>query len=100
MDRRGDPDRPRWEEGMVRPSITWSLEAFAARFGTLDPDRAARLWGAAQALRQALGWPLPPHEREECDRQRDALRDALGEEAFAALSAEGRTMTLEQAMEC
>jgi len=75
----------------------WSLEAFARLSAPVDPERAARLWGAAEALRESLGLPLPPNEREDYDRHRTAAREALGEEAFAGAWAEGRTMTPEQA---
>jgi hypothetical protein len=59
---------------------------------------AARLWGAADALRESLGAPLPPHERDEAVREREGLRQALGEEAFAAAFAEGRAMNWERAI--
>src|SRR5262249_46806202 len=42
----------------------WSLEAFAVLCAPIDPARAARLWGAAEALRDTLGLPLPFNERE------------------------------------
>src|SRR5262249_39811276 len=76
----------------------WSLEAFARLAAPEDPERAARWWGAAEALRESLGWPLPPNEREEYDRYRSAARKALGEEPFAVAWAEGRAMTPEQAV--
>jgi predicted ATPase/DNA-binding SARP family transcriptional activator len=78
--------------------IALSLEAFAdlltvqGQFG-----RAARLWGAAEALRQAILAPLSPKERETYDRSLTAARTALGEEAFAAAWAEGQAMSLEEA---
>jgi non-specific serine/threonine protein kinase len=76
----------------------WSLEAFARLAAPEDPERAARWWGAAEALRESLGLPLPPNEREEYDRKRSAARKALGEEPFATAWAEGRAMTPEQAV--
>ncbi|MGQ0550547.1 MAG: ATP-binding protein [Armatimonadota bacterium] len=62
-------------------------------------ELAARLLGAAEALRDALGVPIPPDLRHEIDRNVTTIRDALGDEAFAAAWTEGRTMTLEQAIE-
>jgi predicted ATPase/class 3 adenylate cyclase/Tfp pilus assembly protein PilF len=64
-----------------------------------DWERAARLWGAAQSLREAIGTPPLPEERKEDERDQAAVREALGEAAFAAAWAEGRAMTLEQAIE-
>jgi predicted ATPase/DNA-binding SARP family transcriptional activator/Tfp pilus assembly protein PilF len=100
-----------------RQGIADSLEALAARIvaetslvsatvNTAEASReigaglrrAARLWGAAQALREQIGAPLPPRLREERDRHVRQARSALGEEAFAAAWEEGRAMTSEQAV--
>ena len=71
----------------------------AAQFGAeTHPDRAARLLGAVEALREAIGAPLPPAQRGEIDRVTAAMRDALGEETFAAAWAEGGAMTPDQAV--
>jgi len=58
---------------------------------------AARLWGAAQALRDAIGVPLRSFERAINEWGIAAIRTQLGEEAFAAAWAEGRAMTPAQA---
>jgi hypothetical protein len=62
-------------------------------------QRAARLFGAAAALREAIGAPLPPVEHAAYDRSVAALRAALPEAAFAAAWAEGRRMTVDQAID-
>jgi predicted ATPase/DNA-binding CsgD family transcriptional regulator len=62
-------------------------------------ERAARLLGGAEALRGAIGAPLPPCERPDCERNVSALRAAMGEEAFAKARAEGHAMTPEQTVE-
>jgi hypothetical protein len=62
-------------------------------------ERAARLWGAAESLREAIGEPLPPVDRADHERNVAAARAALGEEGFAAAWVEGRKMTVEQAVE-
>src|SRR6266567_4203222 len=59
---------------------------------------AARLWGTAEALRQARGIPLPPVSAADYDRAVASARSHLGEKAFAAAWAQGRTMTPEQAL--
>jgi hypothetical protein len=56
----------------------------------------SRVFGAAEALREAQGRPLPPVERADYEREVGAVRAVLGEEAFAAAWAAGRAMTLEQ----
>ncbi len=59
---------------------------------------AARLWGAAEALREAIGAPLVPVFRPGYERAVAAARTHVGGQEFAAAWAEGRTMTLEQAL--
>jgi predicted ATPase len=79
--------------------IAGSLERFAGlalRQG--QPARAARLFGAAEALRAALGAPLPPSERADYDRGVATARAQLGEVTLAAAWTEGAAMTLEQAI--
>jgi hypothetical protein len=60
------------------------------------PIRAARLFGAAAALRDAL--PATT-DCDENDRQVALLRARLGEEAFAGAWAAGRAMTSNEAIE-
>jgi predicted ATPase/DNA-binding SARP family transcriptional activator/uncharacterized protein HemY len=74
------------------------LEEFVKLAAQRQPERAARLWGAAEALREAIGTPLPPKERKEYGRQIAALREALGEKGFVAAWAEGQAMMLEEAI--
>jgi ATP/maltotriose-dependent transcriptional regulator MalT len=59
--------------------------------------QAARFWGAAEALRNAIGTPIPLVERANYERTVASARAHVGEKAFAAAWAEGRTMTPEQA---
>ncbi len=59
---------------------------------------AARLWGAAEALREAMGTPLPPVYRTNYEHSVATARTHLGEQAFAASWAQGRAMTLEQVL--
>jgi predicted ATPase/DNA-binding SARP family transcriptional activator len=80
--------------------IAYCLEGFAkvaARYG--NAARAANLLGAAEALRQAIGAPLNGAERSELDQDVVVTRNQLGERIFEAAWAEGRAMTMEQAVE-
>ncbi|WP_423832631.1 ATP-binding protein [Streptomyces manipurensis] len=52
---------------------------------------AAGLLGTAAVLRDSLGTPLPPAEREDADRATARLRSVLGDEVFGAEFARGRT---------
>ena len=59
---------------------------------------AARLWGAADALRETFSAPLTSFNRIENERAVAAARAQLGEQAFNTAWAEGRGMTLEQVL--
>ncbi len=60
---------------------------------------AARLLGAAEELREALGAPRPPNEREEQEQRVTRARSGAEPEEFEKAWAEGRSMTLDQALE-
>jgi predicted ATPase/DNA-binding SARP family transcriptional activator len=76
------------------PDLLEGLAELAALAGTAPgPERAARLFGAAEVLRAAGGSP-PPAEAEG-ERALAALRAQLGELAFTAALQAGRSMTIE-----
>lgn len=54
-----------------------------------DPVRAARLFGAAEALRLRQGADVPPEHRSVHQRTEAALRARLGDGPFAAAAAAG-----------
>ena len=60
--------------------------------------RAARLYGAVEAVRASAGVGLAPVAGMECARNIAALRAHLDEATFAVAWAEGRTMTCEAAV--
>jgi predicted ATPase/transcriptional regulator with XRE-family HTH domain len=66
--------------------------------GQNQPERAAKLYGAAQAIFDTTDYRIPPFDRDEFDRHIQIARDQLGETRFEALAAEGHAMTLEQAI--
>ena len=63
-----------------------------------QPEQAARLFGAAEALLVAIGDGLDPIDRVEYEHNVAAVRAQLDEGTFASAWAEGRTMSLEQAI--
>jgi predicted ATPase/serine/threonine protein kinase len=71
------------------------LGAVAERRG--DWERAARLAGAAEAMRATIGYELEHTDRAFRDNYLSVVRERLGETALEAALAEGRAMTLEQA---
>jgi predicted ATPase/DNA-binding SARP family transcriptional activator len=83
-----------------RFTIAQSLEDFAclaARQG--EYQRAARLLGAADGLCARLGRSLPVAWPDEFRHTVASVREALGEEAFAAARSAGRVMSLQQAVD-
>jgi hypothetical protein len=83
-----------------REGVARSLAELASvALAQARPERAARLFGAAEAMREMVNVPLPPADRVDYDRQLAVLRIDLDETTFAAAWAEGRAMTLEQAIE-
>jgi predicted ATPase/DNA-binding CsgD family transcriptional regulator len=58
---------------------------------------AARVWGAAERLREALGVPIPPVYRPMHEHAVALALATFGEKAFTAAWEEGRAMTPEQA---
>jgi DNA-binding CsgD family transcriptional regulator len=78
--------------GMAR-----GLEAFAALAAARQqPEQAARLAGAATQLRESLGQPTGIGSRGE--KLLELARDRLGVAAAAALFAEGRELTADDAV--
>ena len=65
------------------------------------PVRAARLWGAAEALREQMGMLLSQFDLAHSGYERDlaAVISALDEASFDAAWAEGRAMSPEQVFE-
>jgi len=79
--------------------VAYSLMGLGAVAGARQrPERAARLFGVAEALREAISHPLPPVNRLDYERAVAAARAQLDTAAFVVAWAEGRAMTLEQAV--
>lgn len=83
-----------------RQHIADCLEVMAGAAGAQNrPRRAARLWGAAETLREEIGVPLQPEDRKVLDPYLATARSSLGEIVWQTTLAEGRAMTLEQAID-
>jgi predicted ATPase/class 3 adenylate cyclase len=78
------------------PPCLEGLAALMAERGELV--WAGHLWGAAEALREASGTPIPPLYRPDYERAVAKAHAQVGNETFVKAWAEGRTMTPEQAM--
>lgn len=103
----GDPTTARamYDESLAllrESGEKWFLTICLAGLGSVvavqgQAEWAARLWGAAEPLRETSG-TIPPFQRSPYEQAVATARHQLGEEAFAAAWAEGRTMTPEQAL--
>ena len=83
-----------------RLGIARALEGLAAVVAALGSSlRAARIWGAAQRLREEIGTPLSPTERSHYDQRAAAARAAADDAAFDRAWQEGRALTLTQAID-
>jgi len=74
--------------------------AALARLAAADGNwnRAARLFGAAEGLRETVGLALSANRRVALERAQGAIRTALGDAAFAAAVTAGRALPLDEAV--
>lgn len=80
----------------ARRSVAYVLESLAAVAVVLrNAVQAARLGGAAEALREILGAPLPPSELAAYSARLDDARALLPPSEFAASWDAGRALTYE-----
>ncbi|CAL9596248.1 hypothetical protein SUDANB121_05358 [Nocardiopsis dassonvillei] len=80
--------------------IALALEGAAGAWALAGlPLRAARLLGAASAARASVHTPLPPAERWDVERVREAAVAALGEEAFSRGWERGAREPLEETVD-
>jgi predicted ATPase/class 3 adenylate cyclase len=95
-----------YEEGIAvarkegnRQTVAFGLEGLARVVAVQgELSWAARLWGAAETLRETSGAPIAPRERPAYESSVTAARAQLGEKPFATAWAEGRLMTPEQVL--
>ena len=98
--------RPLYEEGLAiaiileHPGLTAScLEGLAVVVTEQGQHTwAARLWGAAEAVRPGRGVSLPRVMHASNERARTTARTHLGEHVFTAAWEEGRAMSAQQAL--
>jgi predicted ATPase len=87
-----------WETGL-NPIVQSALEGFACLAGAQGKvERAARLWGAAQALHEAKDIPRDTDFLDDADARISAVRSGMGEEVWEEAWRKGRVMTLDEAI--
>ena len=89
-----------WQKLGQRSAIANQLECYAfIAIIEEEPHRAATFFGAAEALSEKAQTPMADYEHDEYDQSVSRLRSMLAEAEFKALWAEGRSMTIEQAIQ-
>ncbi|HYL27011.1 MAG TPA: tetratricopeptide repeat protein [Candidatus Nitrosotalea sp.] len=82
-----------------KTSLARTLEGLATTIAALgDPSRAARLYGAGEALRSAIGSPLFPSERIEYEISVAQVRAMIEPEAFDVQWRIGASITFDRAL--
>ena len=89
-----------WQRLGHRAAIAHQLECFAFIAKAQEqPERAAKLFGAAEVLREKINIAMTSQERIEYDREIADLRTNMDEKAFASHWAEGRSRRMDEAIE-
>jgi predicted ATPase/class 3 adenylate cyclase len=89
-----------WKELGHRGAVAHQLECFAFIAKAREQEeRAAKLMSAAEALREICDSPMTPQEHLEYEKEVADLRAGMDEKSFALFWAEGRSMTMEQAVD-
>ena len=88
-----------WRDLKNTPESLQTLESIATvMIASGQSERSVRLFGAAQAVREAMSVPRSTHETPDYNRQLSAARNALGEPRFAALWKDGQTLDSDTAI--
>jgi hypothetical protein len=89
-----------WQEIGNRSAIAHQLECFGfLAIADEEPQRTAKLFGAAETLREKTQSPMADNELSEYNQSVSQLRSMLPEAEFNALWAAGKSMTMEQAIQ-
>jgi ATP/maltotriose-dependent transcriptional regulator MalT len=88
-----------WRLRMLHPTAAHLNISAALAASEGVAVRSARIWGAAETLRESIGAPISPVESSYYAPYNAAALAKLGEASWEAARAEGRAMTPEQAVE-
>lgn len=89
-----------WQRLGHRAALAHQLECFAFIAKAQEqPERAARLFGTAEALREKISIAMTPQERIQYEREINDLRANMDEKSFLSLWAEGRGLNVERAVD-
>ena len=87
-----------WDTGL-NPIVQGDLEGLACLAAArVEPERAARLWGAAQTLHETKSIPRDTDFLAEADARISAVHTGMGEQAWEEAWRKRRAMTLDEAI--
>ncbi|MDP9303008.1 MAG: hypothetical protein M3O92_00705 [Actinomycetota bacterium] len=89
---KGREQAPQWEV------VYWIEELAAVAAAKGETLRAAKLWGATDALFEKLGLVTLEESRQVGDRFREEVQESPDSDSWAEAWAQGHAMTLEQAV--
>jgi predicted ATPase/class 3 adenylate cyclase len=89
---KGREQAPQWEVAY------WIEELAAVAAAKGEAARAAKLWGATDALFEKLGLAILEENRQVRERFRDEVQESPDSDALAEASAQGYAMALDQAV--
>jgi predicted ATPase/class 3 adenylate cyclase len=89
-----------WQRIGHRAAVAHQLESIAFIAKALEQSgKSIRLLGAAEALRQKINIDMTPQERELYNKEVADLKANMGEKEFTSFWADGRSMTMDEAIE-
>ncbi len=91
---------PAWQKLGQQAAVANQLETLAfIAIAHSQNERAARLLGAAEALREKIDIPMSHFEQVEYDRQVQTLRQSMEAGAFSELWSQGRHLGIDRAVQ-
>lgn len=88
-----------YQKGNTRVGVLFTIEGFASLAVCEGQwERATKLFSWASTRREEGGELRPPVEQASIERDLEIIKSALSEAEFTKFSAEGRAMTMEQAI--
>ena len=80
-------------------ALVYTVEGLASLYvNQSQPERAARLFAWADAMREKIGDQRPPVEQASVEKDLAVIHSRMDDAEFARITTEGRTMSMEQAI--
>ncbi|HSM70371.1 MAG TPA: hypothetical protein VK851_02415, partial [Anaerolineales bacterium] len=91
---------PKWNQLGHRAAVAHELECIAfILIKKEEPERAATLLGAAEAIRTQIDSPMTQKEQEEYNNEVARLRSGMDDDEFKSYWAKGNALTIDEAIE-